>query len=171
MTGTVVGIDPGNSGALALLSIAGELLEILDMPCIADGVKGRRTVNPALLASIVRRWAPRAAYVELIGARPTDAKVAAFSFGRCRGAIAGVCGSLAVPITMLAVPSWRRAVGLPAGASKELARGEAVRRWPGKADLFARKKDDGRPYPPAVGSRLFGALAAPRRLPRQHPRA
>ena len=28
------------------------------------------------------------------------------------------------------------------------------------------------PYnPPAVGSRLFGALAAPRRLPRQHPRA
>jgi hypothetical protein len=38
------------------------------MPCIADGV------NPALSASIVRRWAPRAAYVELIGARPTDVK-------------------------------------------------------------------------------------------------
>jgi hypothetical protein len=144
MSGDVVGIDPGNAGALALVSSAGELRDVEDMPCIADGVKGRQTVNPALLALIIRRWAPRAAYVELIGARPTDAKIAAFSFGRCRGAIEGVCGSLAVPVTMLAVPSWRRAVGLPAGASKDMARGEAVRRWPGRAELFARKMDDGR---------------------------
>ena len=32
----------------------------------------------------------------------------------------------AIPVTMLAVPSWRRAVGLPPGATKDQARGEAI---------------------------------------------
>jgi crossover junction endodeoxyribonuclease RuvC len=144
MIGPYIGIDPGNEGALALVSKDGDLHEIFDMPCIADGVKGRKTINAVLLATIIRRWAPTGAYVELIGARPTDAKVAAFAFGRCRGAIEGVCGALNVPVVMLTVPSWRRAVGLPAGATKDMARGEAIRRWPEMASYFARVKDDGR---------------------------
>ena len=141
---SALGIDPGNSGALSLVSGSLGLIAVEDMPCIADGTKGRQTVNAALLAAIVKRWAPTAAYVELIGPRPTDAKVAAFAFGRCRGAIEGVLGALGVPVTMLTVPTWRRAVGLPAGATKDMARGEAVRRWPLQAALFARIRDDGR---------------------------
>jgi crossover junction endodeoxyribonuclease RuvC len=140
----IIGIDPGNSGALCVLARDHTILGMEDMPCVEDGVKGRRTVNAVLLAEIVRRWGPSAAYVELIGPRPTDARVAAFSFGRCRGAIEGVLGALGIPITMLPVPTWRRAVGLPASASKEMARGEAIRRWPAQAALFARKCDDGR---------------------------
>ncbi len=50
----------------------------------------------------------------------------------------------AIPVTMLAVPSWRRAVGLPPGATKDQARGEAIRRWPEHGELFAWKRDDGR---------------------------
>jgi hypothetical protein len=144
VTASVIGIDPGNSGALALLSDAFDLLDIEDMPCIADGTKGRRTINAALVAAIVRRWNPAAAYIELIGPRPTDAKVAAFSFGRARGALEGIFGALGIPVTMLTVPTWRRAVALPAGATKDMARGEAVRRWPAQAELFARVRDDGR---------------------------
>jgi hypothetical protein len=119
MTGRILGIDPGNVGGLALLSTALDLLEIADIPCVADGTKGRQTVNAALLAAIIRPWAPTSAYCEYVGARPTDAKVAAFSFGRCRGVIEGTLGALGVPVTMLTVPAWRRAVGLPAGATKE----------------------------------------------------
>jgi crossover junction endodeoxyribonuclease RuvC len=140
----IVGTDPGVSGALALMDDDGRLLGVEDMPVLEDGVKGRRTVNAILLASILKHWAPRHLFVELIGPRPTDAKVAAFSFGRCRGAIEGVCGALALPVTMLAVPTWRRAVGLPTGATKDQSRGEAIRRWPEYAQFFARKRDDGR---------------------------
>jgi hypothetical protein len=41
---------------------------------------------------------------------------------------------------------WKRAVGIPPGkdGAKDAARSEAIRRWPQKADLFARVKDDGR---------------------------
>jgi crossover junction endodeoxyribonuclease RuvC len=144
MSANVAGCDPGNSGAWALLSLDCDLIAVEDMPVVDDGVKGRRTINAPLLAALIRRWSPRAAFVELIGPRPTDAKVAAFSFGRCRGAIEGTLGALGVPVTMLTVPSWRRAVGLPPGASKDMARGEAIRRWPAHAGLFARVKDDGR---------------------------
>src|SRR5271154_446152 len=45
---------------------------------------------------------------------------------------------------MITVPTWRREIGLPPGASKEMARGAAIRRWPSQADKFARVKDDGR---------------------------
>lgn len=146
MSAVYLGIDPGNEGALALLSMAAVsgLLEVADMPCVADGTKGRLTVNAVLLADIIRRWAPRAAYVEYTGARPTDSKVAAFAFGRCKGSIEGVCGALGVPVTMLAVPTWRKAVGLPVGATKDMSRGEAIRRWPAMASAFARVRDDGR---------------------------
>jgi crossover junction endodeoxyribonuclease RuvC len=144
MIGAIAGIDPGNAGALALMSPTGDLLDVADMPCVADGTKGRQTVNAALLAAIIRRWAPSAAYCEFVGARPTDAKVAAFAFGRCRGAIEGTLGALGIPVVMLTVPTWRRAVGLPVGATKEMARGEAIRRFPGQAELFARVRDDGR---------------------------
>lgn len=140
----IIGIDPGVSGAIAFLSPSGDLLDVVDMPCLADGAKGRRTVNAPLLASILWKRTPAHAYVELITSRPTDAKVAAFSFGRCRGCIEGVLGAIGVPVTMLAVPSWRRAVGLPVGSTKDMARGEAIRRWPDKAEMFARKMDDGR---------------------------
>jgi len=141
MTPTVVGIDPGNSGALALLTLDGDLLAIENMPTIDDGVKGRQTINAPLVAALLRRWEPSAAYCELIGPRPTDARVAAFSFGRCRGMIEATLAVLAVPATMLTVPSWCRAVGLPAGATKDMARGEAIRRWPAQAALFARVGD------------------------------
>lgn len=141
---SVVGIDPGNEGALALLSNGLDLLDLEDMPCIADGTKGRRTINAALVAAIAKRWAPTAAFVELVGPRPTDAKVAAFSFGRARGCLEGVLGAMGIPVMMLTVPTWRRTVGLPAGATKDMARGEAIRRWPDRAELFARVRDDGR---------------------------
>ena len=140
----IVGIDPGNEGALAFLSFAGELVDVVDMPCLDDGAKGRRTVNAPLLAAIIRSRPVEHAFVEFVGARPTDAKVAAFAFGRCRGVLEGVLGAVGVPVAMLTVPAWRRAVGLPAGATKDMARSEAIRRWPASAELFARKRDDGR---------------------------
>jgi crossover junction endodeoxyribonuclease RuvC len=148
----IIGIDPGMAGALSLVAGSGELVAIEDMPVLADGANGRRTVNAPLLADLIRRWGPDHAFIELITARPTDAKVAAFAFGRCRGALEGVLGALGIPVTMITVPSWRRLVGLPAGATKDMARSEAIRRWPSMASCFARKRDDGRAEAGLIGA-------------------
>ncbi len=145
MSALILGIDPGLGGALALLTSEGMLIDLADMPVLADGAAGRRAINAPLLAARVRAWGAGLAYVEFVGARPGEGPVGAFSFGRCRGVIEGTLGALAIPVEMVAPAWWKRRVGIPPGPDKkDAARSEAIRRWPGKADLFARVKDDGR---------------------------
>jgi hypothetical protein len=142
----IIGIDIGSKGALALLSPAGELLEIEDMPILRDGPGNRPNVNAPLLAEIVYRWHAKQAFVEYVGARPGEGPTGAFAFGRSRGVIEGVCAAAGLPVAFLTPPVWKRAVGIPPGkdGAKDAARSEAIRRWPDKAALFARVKDDGR---------------------------
>ena len=142
----IVGIDIGASGALALLTEAGELINVADMPILRDGPKNRPTVNGPLLADIVTRWRPARAFIEYVGARPGEGAVGAFAFGRSRGIVEGVLGACRVPAAHIAPAAWKRAVGLPAGrdGAKDAARSAAIARWPQHAAMFARVKDDGR---------------------------
>jgi len=156
MTGVILGIDPGASGALALLDEAGQLLEIHDMPSMPEA-NGRTATNAPLLAGIIARSHARIAYCEFVGARPTDAKVAAFAFGRARGVIEGVAGALGVPIVFLTPPTWKRLANIPPGTeNKDLARTRVIARWPGQAELFRRKADVDRAEASLIG--LAGIL-------------
>ncbi len=143
---TILGIDIGNRGAIAVLTDAGELLSVHDMPCLEDGPKGRRAVNAPLLASITYASHASLAYVEHVAARPGEGPTGAFAFGRARGVVEGVLAACGLPIAFLAPSTWKRAVGIPPGkdGAKDAARSEAIRRWPGHAEMFARVKDDGR---------------------------
>lgn len=143
---TILGFDIGTKGAVARLSPSGDLLDVADMPVLNDGPKGRPAVNAPLLAELVYRWHATQAFVEYVGARPGEGAVGAFAFGRSRGIVEGVLGACGVSATLLTPPSWKRIIGIAAGAAgaKDAARAEAIRRWPNKAALFARVKDDGR---------------------------
>ena len=82
MTQSVLGIDIGRTGAIALLSPAGDLVDVVDMPVPA----GRPGTSPGgqCAHSAIARWRPSCAYVEFVGARPTDGPAGAFAFGRAR---------------------------------------------------------------------------------------
>jgi crossover junction endodeoxyribonuclease RuvC len=141
MTRTILGIDPGAYGAIATLDENGELLRAVDMPSTQEA-NGRTATSAPLLAGILARAHARAAFCEFVGARPTDAKTAAFAFGRARGLIEGCAGALGLPIVFLTPPTWKRLTDIPPGAeNKDLARTRAIARWPARADLFARKRD------------------------------
>jgi crossover junction endodeoxyribonuclease RuvC len=150
MSEVVLGIDPGIEGAIALLSTAGDLIAIHDLPTLPDGPAGRHRVNPALLVKVLAQTHASQAYCELVNSRPTDGHVSAFSFGMTRGLLEGCLAALAIPVTMLSPASWKRAVGLPPSSvteradAKDRSRAEALRRWPAHAHLFALKKHDGR---------------------------
>ena len=114
-----------------------ELLELVDMPSTPEA-NGRTATNAPLLAGILAC----VGFCEFVGARPTDAKVAAFAFGRARGVIEGCAGAPGLPIVFLTPPTWKRLADIPPGAeNKDLARTRAIARWPARADLFARKRD------------------------------
>jgi crossover junction endodeoxyribonuclease RuvC len=139
----ILGIDIGAAGAIALLNADGSLVGVEDMPVLTDGPAGRRSVNAPLLAGIIFKSHADHAFVEFVGARPGEGAVGAFAFGRSRGVVEGVLGAASISVSSIAPASWKRAVGLSL-ASKDAARGEAIRRWPSHAEKFARVKDDGR---------------------------
>jgi len=138
-----LGIDIGAQGAIAIITAEGKLLDIQDMPILRDGPANRRAVNAPLLSSFIFKSHAAHAFVEHVSARPGEGAVGAFAFGRSRGVVEGVLSAAGIPVTFIAPASWKRSVGL-SFASKDAARSEAIRRWPGHADLFARVKDDGR---------------------------
>ena len=136
----VLGIDPGAHGAISVF-VDSNLDSIFDMPALEEK-SGRPAVNAPLLAALLAKTHASAAFCEFVGARPTDAKASAFAFGRSRGVIEGVCGSLAIPLTFVAPVTWKRLAGIAAGAeAKDTARAVAISKWPHVAEMFARKKD------------------------------
>jgi crossover junction endodeoxyribonuclease RuvC len=138
---TIVGVDTGTHGAIAILDETGQLLGVEDMPTTPEA-NGRTATNAPLLAGLLVRAHARVAYCEFTGARPTDARTAAFAFGRARGVIEGCAGALGLPIVFLTPPVWKRIADIPAGLeNKDLARTRAIARWPAQAELFARKCD------------------------------
>ena len=153
MSERVIGIDIGVMGALALLDASGALIDVADMPVLRDGPAKRQAVNAPLLAVILREWRPERAFVEFVGARPGEGAVGAFAFGRSRGVIEGVLGTVGAPVTFIAPAAWKRAIGIAPGSTgaKDAARAEAIRRWPAQAERFARVKDDGRAEAALIG--------------------
>lgn len=147
-----IGIDPGLSGALALLSPDGELLAVADMPT-AEAVKGRRRVSEAMLAQTLRDWMHVhriggmrvRAVIEQVHAMPKQGVSAMFSFGASYGAARGVLAGLSIPTHEMTPQKWHRACGLRlVGHTKDASRGRAAQLFPRFAGDFSRKRDDGR---------------------------
>ena len=142
---SVLGIDIGVTGGLAVLDQFGCLVDLLEMPCLHDGPKKRRTINAPLLASFVYKSHATRAFVEQVGPRPLEGVVGAFAFGDSKGVVRGVLAAAAVPVVWIAPPSWKRVVGIAPGkdGAKDAARAKAIALWPHMADQFKHKNDDG----------------------------
>jgi hypothetical protein len=140
-----LGVDIGATGALAALNEKGELIDVWDMPVLRDGPAKRRSVNAPLLAEIIYKSHATRAFVERVGPRPMEGAVGAFAFGHSAGVVRGCLAAAAIPSVYITPVSWKRVVGVPPGKDmKDMARSIAINRWPGRAELFKRKMDDGR---------------------------
>ncbi len=140
----ILGIDCGARGAIAWLSLTGELLAVEDMPAAAVtiGGKDRMRVSAPMLAALIRETMPTAAFVEKVGAMPGQGTASMFSFGFSAGLVDGVLAGLGIPTTYVTPQSWKRAAGLT--SDKSAVRLRAAQLWPDMARHFARVKDDGR---------------------------
>lgn len=142
---SVLGVDIGALGAIALLEDNGQLVDVWDMPTLRDGPKNRRTVNAPLLAEIIYKSHATRAFVERVGPRPMEGAVSSFAFGDAKGVVRGCLAAAAIPTIFITPVQWKRIVGVPPGKDmKDMARSNAINRWPAKAELFKRKMDDGR---------------------------
>lgn len=141
----LLGVDPGVSGALALLE-DGRFVAAADMPTIARSKTGKKQqVNGAEVARLLREWSPDAAVVELVNAMPAKGRgmgaASAFNFGESAGVIRGVLAALAIETHYVTPQVWKKLAGL-SGSDKEASRMRAVTLWPDAP--LGRKKDAGR---------------------------
>ena len=147
--GRIMSIDLGVTGAWAIVNSEGVLVEVDDLPVID------KAISPPLLSGILNDYIfdIDAVVVELVHAMPVTGSKGNFSLGRSLGIVEGVVGALSVPLVRLRPAEWKRAVKLPPGGDrKELARAEAIRRWPDDAPMFARKKDHNRADAALIGA-------------------
>jgi crossover junction endodeoxyribonuclease RuvC len=140
----ILGIDPGLNGALAFYDTVEKTLEIVDMPTvdIVRNQKAKREVSPALLACAIAGKGVKRAYLERVNAMPGQGVTSVFSFGRSTGIIEGVLAAYEIATTIITPQTWQKATQVRDG--KDGSRERAMQLFPANADLFARKKDDGR---------------------------
>ena len=151
MIGWILGIDPGLGGALALWHPDG--VQIEDMPTVSGTSK--RQVDESALANILRCFDIEHAFYERVHSMPKQGVVSSFSFGVSFGVIRGALAALSIPRTQVEPTTWKRAMGLVAGAPKDASRHRAAELCPKSGHYLLRRKDDGRAE--ALLIALYGA--------------
>lgn len=141
----VLGIDPGQTGAVAVYD--GERIEaVFDMPTMPRLHGKGNQVDPYALTTVLidlRAGRRASAIIEAVSAMPGQGVSSTFHFGESLGVVLGVLGALQVPVRMVTPARWKRAAGI-LGRDKDAARTLAIQHHPEVADQLTRKKDIGR---------------------------
>jgi crossover junction endodeoxyribonuclease RuvC len=158
----VMGIDPGVTGALAVVQRAAD--GVLTIECVHDlptvteltsSGKARRRVDPVALAGIIHAVGPcDRVIVERLLAPPGIASITAYSLGATAATIATVLAFAGITHKIIAASVWKRAMECP--AHKEQARKHAIALF--GHDRFApRQKDHNRAEAALIAA--YGARA------------
>jgi len=139
----IIGIDPGLSGGIAVLD-NNKVLELFDMPVMADGKKNKKQLNSALLAKLIKEnisnTSESAVIVEQVNAMPGQGVTSMFNFGQTFGAIKGICATLELPIFFVRPSKWKKHFEL-INSSKDASRTKAIEMYPHLAEKLSKKKD------------------------------
>ena len=140
----VVGIDPGLSGAIAIIENK-KVLGLFEMPVMAEGKKNKRQLNSAQLVNIIKENIQInnediAVVVEQVNAMPGQGVTSMFNFGQTFGAIKGVCAALQLPIYFVRPSKWKKHFEL-INSSKDSSRTKVIEMYPHLSSQLSKKKD------------------------------
>ena len=139
----IIGIDPGLSGAIAILKER-KVLAIFDMPVMSEGKKNKRQLNSAQLVNIIKESAANdediSVVVEQVNAMPGQGVTSMFNFGQTFGAIKGVCAALKLPIFFVRPSKWKKHFEL-INSSKDASRTKVIEMYPSLSNQLSKKKD------------------------------
>ena len=139
----IIGIDPGLSGAIAVLE-NNKVLNIFDIPVMSEGKKNKRQLNSAQLVKLLKDNISEneevSVVVEQVNAMPGQGVTSMFNFGQTFGAIKGICAALDLPIFFVRPSMWKKHFEL-INSSKDSSRTKAIEMYPKLSNQLAKKKD------------------------------
>ncbi len=127
-----LGVDPGANGAIAAV-LDGALLWVEDTP---------NPLHGAAVSDLLGAWDDYEAAIEDVHSMPGQGVSTTFKFGMNHGIVIGALGALRIPYRLVTPGQWKKAMRVT--KDKDTSRARATELWPGMAELFKRKKDDGR---------------------------
>ena len=141
----IIGIDPGINGAICFFK-KGEVLDVIDMPTMAEGKKNKRQVNGQ---QIFNEFSKRIelyskdnikVVVEKVSAMPGQGVTSMFNFGQSFGVIKGVCAAMQLPIFFVTPAKWKKYFDL-INTQKDASRTKAIEIFPKISPILSKKKD------------------------------
>lgn len=152
----IIGIDPGITGAIALIDTDACTIALADMP-VEPYLKSRKIVANAELMAMLSRVGPDHVFLEEVGIMPGEGAVGAFAFGRGVGRLEGVVDAMAIARTSIRPQEWKARMNVK--ADKKLAVTRAKQLFPSAAPHFVGPRGGllhGRAEAAMIG--LFGAI-------------
>ena len=139
----IIGIDPGLSGAIAVLE-NNKVLNIFDIPVMSEGKKNKRQLNSALMVNLLKENINKeeevVVVVEQVNAMPGQGVTSMFNFGQTFGAIKGLCAALELPIFFVRPSKWKKYFEL-INSSKDSSRTKVIEMYPTLSHQLTKKKD------------------------------
>ena len=139
----IIGIDPGLSGAIAVLE-NNKVLNIFDIPVMSEGKKNKRQLNSALLVNLLKENINKeeevAVVVEQVNAMPGQGVTSMFNFGQTFGALKGICAALELPIFFVRPSKWKKHFEL-INSSKDASRTKVIEMYPTLSAQLTKKRD------------------------------
>ncbi len=154
----IVGIDPGNNGAIAFLDPENCRMRIIDMPTFEFVTnKVRVKIDPFSICEELKSATISNLYLEEVHASPQMGTVSAFSFGEGKGILMGASAALGIPTTMVKPTQWKKEMRVP--SDKRAAVQRACQIFPALTSQFKGPRGgvmDGRAEAALIA--FYGAL-------------
>ena len=141
----IIGIDPGISGAICFFE-NGKILEVIDMPNMAEGKKNKKQVNGSqIFNEITTRISGKdkndiKVVIEQVSAMPGQGVTSMFNFGQSFGILKGVCAAMRLPMFFIRPAKWKKYFNL-LNSEKDASRTRAIEIFPYFSAQLSKKKD------------------------------
>ena len=141
----IIGIDPGISGAICFLE-NGKILEVIEMPSMAEGKKNKKQVNGAqIFNEISMRIKNRdldkiKVVIEHVSAMPGQGVTSMFNFGQSFGILKGICSAMQLSMYFVRPAKWKKYFNL-INSEKDASRTKAIEVFPYFSSNLSKKKD------------------------------
>jgi hypothetical protein len=141
----IIGIDPGITGSICFFE-DGKVLEVLDMPNMAEGKKNKRQVNGAQIYNEIfnrtKNYSKKniKVIIENVSAMPGQGVTSMFNFGQSFGVLKGICSSMQLSMYFVRPAKWKKYFNL-INTEKDASRTKVIEIFPYISHKLSRKKD------------------------------
>ncbi len=136
-----VGIDPGFTGAVAVVDNDGNLIAVSDTPVLTvQGKKTKQEYNTPAMHQILTAYNDRGVHaaLEQVSSRPGEGVTSSFRFGRGLGLWEALLVACQIPFDRITPQRWKKTMMAGRPKEKDASRLRAMELFPG-ADLHLKK--------------------------------